>query len=227
MPPTPVGEVAAEGPQERAERRADGDERGGVDLADRVLVAEEDRQEGGEPDERPERHGVEAAQAPGVAFAQDVAQVARADRGGGRGRLLGQQRERHPHQGHRDQREAEHRVPAVRLGQARGEERREHGAGVAGARDPHRQALALRRVVAAGERQRDGEARAGDAEQDADAEQRAVGGGEVPAGDQRDDHEGHRDQADAARAVAVAEQAERDAEDGGGQQRHGHQQALG
>ncbi len=107
------------------------------------------------------------------------------------------------------------------------EQRGEHRAGVAGARDPHRQALALRRVVAAGERQGDREARARDAEQDADAEQGAVARRELPAGDEREDHEGHRAQADAARAVAIAEQAEHDPEDGRGEQRHGDHQALG
>jgi hypothetical protein len=118
-------------------------------------------------------------------------------------------------------------VPAEVLGQARRGERRQHRARVARARDPHRQPLVLRRVVAAGERERDREARPGHAEQDADAEQPAVGRCGQPAERERDDDERHRDQADAARTVAVAEQAEQDPEERRREQRHGDHQALG
>ena len=58
------------------------------------------------------------------------------------------------------------------------------------------------------------------------AEHGAVGLRGEPPGEQGDDHDAHRDQADAARAVAVAEQAEDDPEHGRREQRDGHHQAF-
>ena len=60
-------------------------------------------------------------------------------------------------------------LPAEASGEARREQRGEHGAGVAGAGDAERHALMLRRIPARGQRQRDGEGGAGDAEHDARA----------------------------------------------------------
>ena len=124
------------------------------------------------PTKRAERHRVQARTGARrrPRAARRAGRATRTGRAGAR-RLLGQQRERDPHEHHRDQRQPEDRVPADVLGDPRRGQRRQHRARVAGAGDPHRQALMPRRVVAAGERQRDREARAGDAEQHADAEQ--------------------------------------------------------
>ena len=62
----------------------------------------------------------------------------------------------------------QHVVPAERDGEGRREERREHGAGIAGAGDAERSALMLRRIPARGEWQGHGEGSACHAEHDAD-----------------------------------------------------------
>jgi hypothetical protein len=80
----------------------------------------------------------------------------------------GQPVEDDQHDGQRDHRETEGRMPAEPLGDARGEQRREQRTGVPGAGNAHRQALILGWIPAARQRQRHGETGAGDAEEEAE-----------------------------------------------------------
>ncbi len=213
-----IAEGAAEGAQEGAERTAAGGDRRGLHLRQAVLVVEQDRQEAGEADEAAEGDRVEAGHPARVGLLQHRRHAAGRQRLGRARRLLRQHDEGGEGEDDRYQRHPEDRVPAVVLGQPRRGQRRDHGAGVAGAGDPHRKALQARRVPAAGERQRDRERGAGDAEQQADGEHLRQRAGGEPAPQQRQHDDRHRDGADLLRADAVAEQPEHEPEAGGRQQ---------
>jgi hypothetical protein len=139
-----------------------------------VVGVEVDGQRGGESDEAAERHGVEKHEPPRVPHAQHgevLRQFLRRWRVGAvlRGEYVDEERE-----GERQHRESEHGVPADGLREAGREQRGEHRARVARPGDAERDALILRRIPARRERQRDGERRAGDTEDEAERERAAV-----------------------------------------------------
>ena len=169
-----IGERAADRPHERAEEHAGRGEVAGLHGIETVVGVEVDRERGGEPDEAAERHGVEEHEPPRVAHAQHrevLVELLRRRRGRAvlRGEQIDDERDGERHHG-----EAEHVVPADQHGEAGREQRGEHGAGIAGAGDAERSALVLRRIPARGERQRDGERRAGDAEHEAERERALI-----------------------------------------------------
>ena len=134
---------------------------------------EEDAEETRQADEAAEGDGVEEAEPQRIQLAQD-AERSRADASGAGcfGLSLAHRKKTRPASAIGSIAKPDRGLPAVGRGQARHEERRQHGAGVAGAGDAHHQALVLRRIPARGERQRHGEAGAGHAEQQRDHEQR-------------------------------------------------------
>jgi hypothetical protein len=120
-------------------------------------------------DEAAERHRVEQAEPPGIGVAEDGDVTEQRLRWRLIGAVLGQNHEDDQRQRQRDQGEAEDARPgAQRRGEHGREQRGEGGAAVAGPGDAHGQPLMLRRIPAAGQRQRRGEAGPRDAEQSAD-----------------------------------------------------------
>ncbi|MNZ33280.1 hypothetical protein D3C78_506240 [compost metagenome] len=159
-----VGERAAERTHQAASEYAGGGVVAGCYRIEAVLIVEVAGQGACQSEEAAEGHAVEEHEPPAVAIAQRLEVIGQ--RFGGRALrcIAGDQGEYRQGQDQRDQREAEHVLPAKGGGDGRGEQRGEHGAGVARTGDAHRLALMLRRVPLRSQRQRDGEGRAGHAQ---------------------------------------------------------------
>ena len=163
-----VGEITAQGPQHRSGDHAERREVARLDLREPVLAQEEDVEEARQPDESAEGDRVEQAEPPGVGELEHGGVVGQGPRRRLVGAVPGEDEERGEGRQERDQRQAEHGVPAPGRGEPRAEERGQGRTAVAGAGDPHHQPLESGRVPAPRQRQRRGEARPRHAQQQAD-----------------------------------------------------------
>ena len=134
-----------------------------------ILAVEVDRQRRGQPDEAAEGDAVEEHEPPGIADLQHLDVLAPA-LGGRPARAVPCRERDRPRRRWRRGIAARPKtlIQPIGGGQTRGEQRGEHGAGIARPRDAERGALHLRRIPARRQRQRDGESGAGDAEHDAE-----------------------------------------------------------
>ena len=148
----------------------------------------------------------------------------------GRGRVrrvLGHDQIDEEHDGQRDAGKAKHRVPPEHDGEAGGEQRREHGARIAHSGKPHRLALMLGRVPAAGEGQCDRKAGPGKAEHYPQRERAGEAGNpHQPSAEQPGDDDHLADRAGALGTDAVDKQAVDDAQQRPGERRHRDHQPL-
>src|SRR5579875_638815 len=158
-----IGQVAAHGTEERAGDHAKSGDIAGVDFAalgieEKILVLEKDSQEAGQADEAAESHGVKQAEPPGIRVTEDGAIVAQ--RFGRRlmRAVLGQEKKDTQYHKQRNQGQTKNGMPAQPARQHRTEEGGQGGTAVAGAGNAHRQALIVRRIPTAGQRQRRREA---------------------------------------------------------------------
>ncbi|MNE25845.1 hypothetical protein D3C80_1191870 [compost metagenome] len=185
-----VGQGAAERAHQAAGEHAGSGVVAGSDRAQPVLVAEVAGQGAGQANEAAEGDTVEEHEPPAVTVAEGLEVVRHCF---GLGALWGvacQQGEHHQRQRQRNQRKAEHIVPAKAGRQRRGQQGGEHRAGIAGASNAHGLALVLRRVPLRRQRQRHGERSAGKAEEQAQQQHLFIAVyAEVPGRRQRDnDH---------------------------------------
>ena len=184
----------------------------GGDRREAVLVVEVDRQERAEADEAAEGHTIERHQPPGVGEAEDLGIVLERLARRAQRAVLGEQDEQREHDGERNDGEAEDVPPAERDRQRGREQGGEHRAGIAGAGDAERRALVLRGIPVGGERQRDGEGRAGDAEHDAERQRHLeAGDAEGPEAGEPGDHDRLHDDGGEAGFQMVGEHASDDA----------------
>ncbi|MCY1354312.1 hypothetical protein D9M69_406830 [compost metagenome] len=227
-----AADAVGEGTTQRAHQAAGEHAGGGVVAGDHrlqaVLVVEVAGQGAGQAEEAAESDAVEEHEPPAVAVAERLHVVGEGFRRGALGGVPGGEGEDHQGQHQRDQRQAEHVVPAEQGGQAGREEGGEHGAGVAGAGDAHGLALVLRRIPLRGQRQGDGEGRAGDAEEQAEQQCLLVAvDAQLPGGEQGGDDDDLAEQAGELRRGAVGQQAHEEAQHGAGEDRRGdHHRAL-
>ena len=133
-----------EATREDAERR----QVAGRDLGDAVLLMEQDAEEARQADEAAEGDAVEEAEPERVELPQQGGVVAEAPRCRLARAVPGAEEEDDGRDRHRHRREPHRRAPTERRGQPRHEERGEHGARVPRTRDPHGEALVLRRIPA-------------------------------------------------------------------------------
>ena len=123
--------------------------------------------------------------------------------------------------------EAEHIAPAEGHRQRRREQRGEHRAGIAGAGEPERNALLLRRIPIGHHRQRDGEGCARDAEREAQREHLGEAmQPELPGGEQACDHDKLHHEAGASRVPLTNQDAVDDAQQRPGEDRRRDHQAF-
>ena len=126
----------------------------------------------------------------------------------------------------RDQRQAEHGVPAPGHGEPRAEERGQGRAAVAGPGDPHHQPLEAGRVPAARQRQRRGEARPRHAQQQADQQHLGEAIRPEPAEQQGQRRQRHPQDGGPTGADPVGQGPQHQPQHGPAEQRHRHHQAL-
>ena len=143
-----VGEQPADRPHEAAREHAERGEVASGDLAHPVLVVEEDAEKARQADEAAEGDAVEEAEPERVELPQQGGVVAEAPRRRLARAVPGAEEEDDGRDRHRHRREPHRRAPTERRGQPRHEERGEHGARVPRTRDPHGEALVLRRIPA-------------------------------------------------------------------------------
>jgi hypothetical protein len=193
-------------------------------LGESETIDEEDREVAREADETAERDHVERAQPQGVRLLQKGCETA-----GMTERLrwlLREEGEHRPRDSDRDDRESEDTVPADVLSEPRRSECGDDRPGVARTCDPECEALVLGWVPAAHERERHGEARARDAEQQPHTQHLQERSGREPSPRERDQNEPHREDARAFRAHAIRERAEDQTEYGAAQRRDGDHQPF-
>ncbi len=144
----------------------------------------------GQAEEAAKGHAVEEHEPPAVAVAQRLHVVGQRFGCRAVGRVLRHAGEDDEGEYQRDQGQAEHIVPAEDRRQHRGEQRRQHGAGVARAGDAHGLALMFRRIPLRGQRQRHGEGGASHAEEQAEQQRLLIAVNAVQPGHQQgnDDH---------------------------------------
>ncbi len=197
-----------------------------MDFREAVLIPEQDRKKTREPHKAPERHAVKQTEQNHVALPQDGKEFGEALPARRAGRVLGEQQEYNRHGRERNQRQAEDVVPAESLGQARTEKGGEQRAGQTEASQAHRQSLKLRRIPAAGHRQRDDETRARDAQQKSHDEQTCERVRPQPAHRHRQRRQAEHEQARAFGANGVRQPAEGQPQQSPAQQRHGGEQPF-
>jgi hypothetical protein len=157
-----VGEGAAHGTAESADERAEGGHFAGVNGLQVELVAEVDREGGGETDETAEADRVEEAEPVGVFLAEELGVVGEFFLFEFAGRFFRKNHVEHESERERDEGGAEDGLPAPGGGDAGGGEVIDDNTDVARAGEAEHDTLHVRRIPAAGLRERDGEAGSGD-----------------------------------------------------------------